>query len=91
MKEAADRTATSAGDGTTTAIVLTEAIVKEGMRLIQRNPEINTTQLIRDIKSQSDEIIKSLSSSSKKVTGKTLRDVATISANNDSSIRKDDC
>jgi len=36
MKEAADRTATSAGDGTTTAIVLTEAIVKEGMRLIQR-------------------------------------------------------
>jgi chaperonin GroEL len=83
MKEAADRTATSAGDGTTTAIVLTEAIVKEGMRLIQRNPEINTTQLIRDIKSHSEEVIKSLSSSSKKVTGKTLRDVATISANND--------
>jgi len=44
MKEAADRTATSAGDGTTTAIVLTEAIVKEGMRLIHRNPERNTTQ-----------------------------------------------
>jgi len=28
MKEASDRTATSAGDGTTTAIVLTEAIIK---------------------------------------------------------------
>jgi chaperonin GroEL len=88
MKEAADRTATSAGDGTTTAIVLTEAIVKEGMRLIQRNPEINTTQLIRDIKSHSDEVIKSLSSSSKKVTGKTLQHVASISANNDSVIGK---
>lgn len=83
MKEAADRTATSAGDGTTTAIVLTEAIVKEGMRLIQRNPEVNTTQLVRDINSLTDDVIKSLTKSSKKVTGKTLRDVATISANND--------
>tara|TARA_R100001198_G_scaffold96014_1_gene84081 strand:+ start:1764 stop:3335 length:1572 start_codon:yes stop_codon:yes gene_type:complete len=83
MKEAADRTATSAGDGTTTAIVLTEAIVKEGMRLIQRNPEVNTTQLVRDINSLANDVIKSLSKSSKKVTGKTLRDVATISANND--------
>ena len=83
MKEAADRTATSAGDGTTTAIVLAESIVKEGMQLIQRNPDINTTQLIRDIKHCSDEVIKSLSSSSKKVTGKTLQHVASISANND--------
>ena len=67
MKEAADRTATSAGDGTTTAIVLAEAIVKEGMQLIQRNPEINTTQLIRDIKVISDNAIKELDLSSKKV------------------------
>ena len=34
MKEAADRTATAAGDGTTTAIVLTESLVKEGMSRI---------------------------------------------------------
>lgn len=88
MKEAADKTATSAGDGTTTAIVLTEAIVKEGMRLIQRNPEINTTQLIRDIKKTSDNIISNLGKSSKKVTGKTLQHVASISANNDSVIGK---
>ena len=88
MKEAADRTATSAGDGTTTAIVLTEAIVKEGMRLIQRNPEINTTQLIRDIKVVSDNVIKELDLSSKKVTGKTLQHVASISANNDNVIGK---
>tara|TARA_R110000737_G_scaffold111296_1_gene144241 strand:+ start:716 stop:2287 length:1572 start_codon:yes stop_codon:yes gene_type:complete len=88
MKEAADRTATSAGDGTTTAIVLAEAIVKEGMQLIQRNPEINTTQLIRDIKVISDNAIKELDLSSKKVTGKTLQHVASISANNDSIIGK---
>jgi len=88
MKEAADRTATSAGDGTTTAIVLTEAIVKEGMQLIQRNPEINTTQLIRDIKVVSDNVIRELDLSSKKVTGKTLQHVASISANNDNVIGK---
>ncbi|MEJ6793281.1 MAG: chaperonin GroEL [Lacinutrix sp.] len=88
MKEAADRTATSAGDGTTTAIVLTEAIVKEGMQLIQRNPEINTTQLIRDIKVVSENVIRELDLSSKKVTGKTLQHVASISANNDNVIGK---
>jgi len=88
MKEAAERTATSAGDGTTTAIVLTEAIVKEGMRVIEKNPDINTTELIRDINNITDELIKSLGKSSKKVTGKTLRDVATISANNDSILGK---
>jgi chaperonin GroEL len=33
MKEAADRTASLAGDGTTTAIVLTEALVKNGIDL----------------------------------------------------------
>jgi len=88
MKEAADRTATSAGDGTTTAIVLAEAIVKEGMQLIQRNPDINTTQLIRDIKELSESIVKDLDSNSKKVTGKTLQHVASISANNDPIIGK---
>ena len=38
VKEAADRTATSAGDGTTTAIVLTEAIVLSGMELLYARP-----------------------------------------------------
>ena len=33
MRQAADRTATNAGDGTTTAIVLTEALVKSGLDL----------------------------------------------------------
>ena len=35
MKEAADRTASTAGDGTTTAIVLTEALVKSGIKNIK--------------------------------------------------------
>lgn len=88
MKEASDRTATSAGDGTTTAIVLTEAIIKEGMRLIDREVNINTSQLARDIVKVSEDVIKSLDKSSKKVSGSTLRDVATISTNNDKDLGK---
>lgn len=83
VKEAADRTATSAGDGTTTAIVLTEAIVLEGMRIIKENPGTNVSELVREINKITDEVIFKLDKRAKKVTGKTLKDVATISANND--------
>ena len=88
MKEAADRTASSAGDGTTTAIVLTEAIVEAGMDLIKKNPTLNTTELIKDINKITDDLIDTLSKQSKKVTGRTLKDVATISANNDTDLGK---
>jgi chaperonin GroEL len=88
MKEAADRTASSAGDGTTTAIVLTEAIVKAGMDLIKNKPGLNTTELIKDINKITDDLIDTLSKQSKKVTGRTLKDVATISANNDADLGK---
>jgi len=88
VKEAADRTATSAGDGTTTAIVLTEAIVLEGMKVIQENPGINVTDLVRNINAVADTVIKSLAKRSKKVTGRTLKDVATISSNNDKDLGK---
>lgn len=88
VKEAADRTATSAGDGTTTAIVLTEAIVTHGMRVIKENPEINVTELVREINRLADEVISELGKRSKKVTGKTLKDVATISSNNDKELGK---
>ena len=82
MKEAASLTALSAGDGTTTAIVLTEAIIKNGMNLLKDN-KINVNVLIKDIQSLSEDIISKLDESSKNVDGETLKDVATISANND--------
>jgi chaperonin GroEL len=81
MKEAADRTATSAGDGTTTAIVLTESIVRHGMNMIEEQENINTTELIRELNISVKNIISNLEKKSKKVTSKTLRDVATVSAN----------
>jgi len=84
MKEAADRTATSAGDGTTTAIVLTEAIVNKGTEFItSRN---NPTMVLREVNTIVDGVVKTLEKKSKKVRGKTLRDVASISANNDKEI-----
>ena len=47
MREAADRTATLAGDGTTTAIVLTEALVKSGMSRIKAKD--NKTEILREL------------------------------------------
>lgn len=84
MKEAADKTATNAGDGTTTAIVLTEALVKAGDELI--TPELNRIQVLRHMSAIADEVVESLKKKKKKVTKKMLSDVATISANNDKTI-----
>ena len=86
MKEAAERTATSAGDGTTTAIVLTEALVFNGMEQIEAGA--NRADLIKGMNTISEEVVKSLGKKSRKVTGKTLRDVAVISANNDKDLGK---
>lgn len=83
MKEAADRTATQAGDGTTTAIVLTEALVNAGKDIDQ-----NKTQILRELKEESNKIVESLKKKSTKVTNKKLKDVATISANNDTELGK---
>ena len=84
MKEAADRTATSAGDGTTTAIVLTEALVREGMERI--GPDTNKTEVLRDLVTKTNEICDNLKKSARKVTKGRLKDVASISANNDTTI-----
>lgn len=81
MKEAADKTANSAGDGTTTAIVLTEAIVKSGDKLMDEST--NRTAVLREIVEIGNKVTENLVKSRTKVTEQTLRDVATISANND--------
>jgi chaperonin GroEL len=85
MKEASERTASSAGDGTTTAIVLTEEMVLTGMDVID---DTNKTEVLRDMVRITDDVVKILKSRSKKVTKKNLKDVATISANNDPELGK---
>ena len=86
MKDAAGRTANTAGDGTTTAIVLTEAIVKAGQEYIEKGS--NVAEIIRCINKCIEKIIHNLTVKSKKVNESRLLDVACISANNDKEIGK---
>ena len=86
IKEAARNTVREAGDGTTTAIVLTEALVRSGLN--HMSGEVNSTEVIRIIRNKVDEVIKELGKRARKVTGKRLLDVATISANNDKELGK---
>lgn len=81
MKEAADRTAVSAGDGTTTAIVLTEAMVLGGVEHITETS--NRIEVLRNLVDLSEKVVDNLKRRAKKLTSSMLLDVATISANND--------
>lgn len=84
MKEAADRTATLAGDGTTTAIVLTEALVEGGITHIK--PHHNRTEVLRNMVDISNKVVDKLRRRAKKVSSSMLVDIASISANNDREI-----
>ena len=84
MREAADKTASSAGDGTTTAIVLTEALVKHGIDKITADD--NKTEVLREIVKETEEVIKRLQDKSTPVSDKMLKDVAVISSNNDQEV-----
>ena len=84
MKEAADRTATAAGDGTTTAIVLTEGLVLGGLEHIK--DEMNRTEVLRHMVDITGKVVDKLKRKAKKVSSTMLLDVASISANNDREI-----
>lgn len=86
MKEAADKTATIAGDGTTTAIVLTEALVVAGMDALNANPRMNRTVFLGHLNDLAKEVTKAVESNAIKVDDSRLYDVARISANNDAEI-----
>lgn len=80
-REASVQTATAAGDGTTTALVLLQGLLDAAdAHLTDKH---NVTQVVRHINTLTDEAIKFLDKKSKKVTKKKLDQVATISANND--------
>ena len=86
MKDAANRTANAAGDVTTKAIVLTEALINAGQELM--TDENNTTEVLRAINKHKEKVLNHLKVNSKKVSKKKLLDVATISANNDKELGK---
>lgn len=84
MREASEKTANSAGDGTTTSMVLAQAIIHAAMGVL--TPEDNTTQVLRDVQSAALKVAEELTSMSTEITPDKLVDVATISANGDSEI-----
>ena len=84
MRQAAEKTATVAGDGTTTSIVIAEAIVDAASDVITSDD--NVTEVIREINSITTDVVNHLTKRSKKLSGKKLKDVASISANNDAVI-----
>ncbi|MFN0205934.1 MAG: chaperonin GroEL [Planctomycetota bacterium] len=87
VKEVASKTSDVAGDGTTTATLLTESIFKSGLRYLTSGA--SEASLIRGLKKGSDAIIEELHKSSRKVEGtKEIEQVATIAANNDPVIGK---
>ena len=87
MRESSQNTANIAGDGTTTAIVLAEAIVKEGLKHLAEN-NISSNKYIKSINEYTRRVIQNLESTSRKLSKKGLLDVATISANNDKELGK---
>ena len=85
VKESASRTAEVAGDGTTTATVVANAIFTEGVRALSAG--YNSRQLIAGIRKCSEKILENISDMSKKVQDSSeLLQVATISANGEKEI-----
>lgn len=87
IKEAASKTADQAGDGTTTATVLAQAIVTEGLKNVTAGT--NPMGLKRGIDKGVEIVVEKIKKSAKKISTKEeIQQVATISANNDESIGK---
>lgn len=85
VKEVASKTADKAGDGTTTATVLAEAIYSEGLRNVAAGA--NPMDLKRGMEKAVKTVVKELEKRSKKVDSQQeIAQVATISANNDKEI-----
>jgi chaperonin GroEL len=84
MRQAASNTATTAGDGTTTAIVLAQALIHAAEEHLTEGD--NVTEVLRRIRYWADLVHQRLVRRARKVTDKNLLNVATISANNDKEI-----
>jgi chaperonin GroEL len=85
VKEVASKTSDVAGDGTTTATVLAQAIFREGLKSVTAGA--NPMELKRGIEKSVSAVVEEIRSISRPVSGKTeIAQVGTISANNDRTI-----
>jgi chaperonin GroEL len=84
IKEVASKTSDVAGDGTTTATVLAQAIYREGAKNVTAGA--NPMAIKRGIDRAVEAMVASLETQSKPVTGSMIAQVGTISANHDETI-----
>lgn len=86
VKSVAEKTNEEAGDGTTTATVLAQAIVSEGMKNVAAGA--NPMEIKNGIDIAVDAVVKHVAGQSKEVgdDNEKIRQIATVSANNDSEI-----
>jgi chaperonin GroEL len=84
VREVASKTSDVAGDGTTTATVLAQAIYREGIKNVTAGA--NPMELKRGVDRAVSAVIEELKKLSKPVKGKMIAQVGTISANNDETI-----
>ncbi len=84
VKEVASRTSDVAGDGTTTATVLAQAIIREGSKHVAAGA--HPMGIKRGIDRAADVVVEELQELSKPVTGNMIAQVGTISANSDTHI-----
>jgi chaperonin GroEL len=88
VREVASKTNDIAGDGTTTATVLAQAIVREGNKAVAAG--MNPMDLKRGIDLAVSEVVKDLQAKAKKIsTSEEVAQVGTISANGDAQVGKD--
>lgn len=80
IKQAADKTNDNVGDGTTTSVVLAQAMIDEGERMV-REKGFNVIQLAEELKSAGQAIVKSLDAQKELINeAKKIEEVATLSA-----------
>ncbi len=85
VREVASNTSTIAGDGTTTATVLAQAIIKEGAKMVAAG--LNPMDLKRGIDLAVTEVVKSIASQAKKVkSSEEIAQVGTVAANGEAEI-----
>ena len=85
LREVASKTSDIAGDGTTTATVLAQAIVKEGIKLVAAG--MNPMDLKRGIDLAVDEVVKDIARQAKKVkSSEEIAQVGTVAANGEKEI-----
>ena len=86
VREVASKTSDVAGDGTTTATVLAQSIIRDGTKAVTAGA--NPMDVKRGIERAVETVVQKLDDFSEEVSGRAIAHVGTISANNDPTIGK---